>query len=128
MKEALSSVKGWLDNVKTAISNIHLPSWLTPGSPTPFELGLVGIGEAARRLAQVELPRMAASLTLRSPQFAVVGAGLEQAMATPRGGGGTFTQNLYFGPESVRSEDDIYRLAELIERSLEMRGLQMVVG
>lgn len=44
--KALQTLHDWLGKIKEMLSNIHLPSWLTPGSPTPFETGLVGIAEA----------------------------------------------------------------------------------
>jgi len=46
----VSDVFGWviekLGKLSGAISNLTLPDWLTPGSPTPFELGLRGIADA----------------------------------------------------------------------------------
>lgn len=44
--DAISGVIGWLDTLTQALSNIHIPPNLTPGSPTPFELGLRGISSA----------------------------------------------------------------------------------
>ena len=126
VKRALQSVRDWIQRVADKISSIKLPSWLTPGSPTPFEIGLVGIADAARRLARIELPQIAASLSM--PQFVMAGAGPGQAVATPRGNAGTFTQILHFGTDSVRSEEDIYRLAEQTAHSLELRGLQRMIG
>lgn len=67
LSPALETVKGWFDKGKTALegisetiqkvtgffqdlaakaANFKLPPVLTPGSPTPFEMGLRGIGEA----------------------------------------------------------------------------------
>lgn len=45
---AISSVIGWFQKMIDKIKNIHLPSWLTPGSPTPFEMGLRGIADAMK--------------------------------------------------------------------------------
>jgi len=44
--KAVQSVMGWFDKMTSKLSNIKLPKWLTPGSPTPFELGLRGIADA----------------------------------------------------------------------------------
>jgi len=127
VKSALSSVKDWLGKVADKISSIHLPDWLTPGSPTPFEIGLLGIGDAARRLARVEFPAMAASLSV--PQFAAAGMGAGEMVATPRGGpGGGYQITNVFEANSVRSEEDIYRLNEEMDRSMALRGLQRNIG
>ena len=37
------------------LSDLELPDWLDPGSPTPFELGLRGIARAAREVNKVGL-------------------------------------------------------------------------
>jgi hypothetical protein len=39
-----------------------LPEWIEPGSKTPFEIGLLGIGSAMRDLSLLELPRLEMSL------------------------------------------------------------------
>lgn len=44
--DAVNGLIGWLDSLTTALGNIHIPPNLTPGSPTPFELGLRGISSA----------------------------------------------------------------------------------
>ncbi|HUT21345.1 MAG TPA: hypothetical protein VM366_19510, partial [Anaerolineae bacterium] len=125
VKRALQSVRDWIQRVADKISSIHLPSWLTPGSPTPFEIGLVGIADAARRLARIEFPQIAASLSM--PQFAAAGVATGEMVAAPRGAGGYYQIVNHFGPDSVRSEEDIYRLTELQERSLELRGLRRAI-
>jgi len=48
--DAISNVIGWFESLKDKLSNIHLPDWLTPGSPTPFELGLRGIAGALKEV------------------------------------------------------------------------------
>jgi hypothetical protein len=53
----------WIQDLADKISGLSLPKWLTPGSPTPFELGLRGIGSAARQLARTEFPQLGGSLT-----------------------------------------------------------------
>jgi phage-related protein len=45
---ALNNVKALFDALATAINNLTLPDWLTPGSPTPLEYGLLGIQDALR--------------------------------------------------------------------------------
>lgn len=53
---AVQGVVNWLENLATSISNLKLPSWLTPGSPTPWEIALRGIGDA---LSGSVLPNLA---------------------------------------------------------------------
>lgn len=48
---AIQSVTKWIGDLATSITNMKLPAWLQPGSPTPLEDGLVGVGEAARQAA-----------------------------------------------------------------------------
>jgi len=45
---AVQAVVKWLGQLASKINDIKLPDWLTPGSPTPFELGLWGIEGALR--------------------------------------------------------------------------------
>lgn len=45
---AIQTVISWLSTLATKIANIKLPGWLTPGSPTPFEIGLNGIASALK--------------------------------------------------------------------------------
>ena len=127
VKSALSTVKDWLGKVAEKIKAIKLPDWLDPGSPTPFEIGLLGIGDAARRLATIEFPGMAASLSV--PQFAAAGMGAGEMVSAPRGGpGGGYQITNIFEANSVRSEEDIYRLNEEMDRSMALRGLQRNIG
>lgn len=43
----------WLNRRLNALS---IPSWLTPGSPTPLETGILGIVDATNKLARTSLP------------------------------------------------------------------------
>lgn len=62
--EVVSKVIEWLGKLADKISNIKLPGWLTPGSPTPFEMGLRGIADAMGELSRVELPTLKANLDI----------------------------------------------------------------
>jgi len=75
--KAIDKVIGWLKKVADKFNAIELPWWLQPGSPTPLELGLTGIGQAMRGLAQMELPRLSAELR-----------GVYEVEPGGRGGGG----------------------------------------
>jgi hypothetical protein len=60
---ALSWVIEKLQNFRDIISNLKLPKWLQPGSPTPFEIGIRGITDAMKELQSIPMP---ATLTLGS--------------------------------------------------------------
>jgi len=59
---AISKVTGWLEGLAGKIGALKLPDWLTPGSPTPFELGLRGIADAMADLTKIELPQLETGL------------------------------------------------------------------
>lgn len=66
---AIEGVIGWIGDMIDKLSNIDLPDWLTPGSPTPFEMGLRGITTAMKDMVRVGMPTLQTSL-----QTAGVGA------------------------------------------------------
>lgn len=71
ISRAISGVIGWIGTMIEKLKAIKLPDWLTPGSPTPFEIGLVGIARAVKQLATVELPRFEAELQIKQPSLSV---------------------------------------------------------
>lgn len=75
LKGALTWVKDRLNELKDALKNVKLPDWLTPGSPTPFEMGLRGIADAMAELNRVELPRLQTNLAMAG----AAGGGLASA-------------------------------------------------
>lgn len=79
IKNAITSVIETIQNLAKKLLDIVLPDWLKPGSPTPFEIGLVGIDKAMRQLASSSLPKFNAELGLTStigqPLVGAVGAG-----------------------------------------------------
>lgn len=58
---AIQTAVTWITNLASSINNLTLPAWLTPGSPTPWELGLIGINDAMHDLNN-HLPVMARNL------------------------------------------------------------------
>lgn len=68
VKGIIESIVGWIEDLTEKIKNMKLPKWLTPGSPTPFELGLRGIQEALKEINRTGLPDF-------NPQLATAGAG-----------------------------------------------------
>lgn len=61
ISDAVSGVIGWIDRMAERLNSISLPDWLTPGSPTPFEIGLLGIADAMRDVNRIGLPALAVS-------------------------------------------------------------------
>jgi phage-related protein len=82
---AIETVVGWIDSLKEKIANFELPWWLTPGSPTPFEMGLRGIANAMDMLSTKSLPAFGGQVEMQGVRpMAGVGAGA----AFGFGGGG----------------------------------------
>ena len=77
MGAAIQDVIRWLKSASTTIDSLKLPSWLTPGSPTPFEMGLRGIGDAMHDLSGSKLPAFQTSLNLRGTEQPASQSGLE---------------------------------------------------
>jgi hypothetical protein len=70
--DAIKSVVDWLEKMAEKLNSLELPSFLVAHSPTPFEVGLVGIAKALEAVNQ-QLPDMAHGLQLNAS--GVPGAG-----------------------------------------------------
>ncbi|HOU22659.1 MAG TPA: hypothetical protein PLN42_00240 [Anaerolineae bacterium] len=77
-----------------------------------LESGIARIRSASAKLAEASVSEASASATASLPG--------------DRGWGGIIIHN-HFGPDSVRSEADIYRLAEAIQASLDLRTIPRFV-
>lgn len=64
ISNAISTVIDWLTTMADKLANLQLPAWLTPGSPTPWEIGLIGINNAMEDLNQ-QLPVLAKNLSMQ---------------------------------------------------------------
>lgn len=62
LNKALEGATKWLQDVAAQLANMQLPDWMTPGSPTPWEIGLVGVNEALEAVAHVGLPQLSSGL------------------------------------------------------------------
>lgn len=94
----LGNVIDWLHEMTQALNNIELPDWMTPGSPTPWELGLIGINNAMQDLNE-QLPILANQLNNALPN----------GMGVPGLGGSvnTTTQNdsfQFFAPVVIQGD------------------------
>ena len=68
----------WIQKMAGALTNIKLPDWMTPGSPTPWELGLRGVSSAMGELSARSMPGLSATLNSNlGPGANSPGAGLQ---------------------------------------------------
>lgn len=49
---AIQKLIAWIKTLTTSLKNIKLPDWMIPGSPTPWEVGLVGVSDAMQAVNQ----------------------------------------------------------------------------
>ncbi len=121
LSKAIAYVVGRIDSMIALLATVHLPSWLTPGSPTPFEVGLVGIGDAMKTLTNVRLPRLSAELDINPRQMSPLLAnatGSTPAVSNTRVVNNTFNlggNNLQSGMDSAVFEA---RVLEIVGRAL----------
>lgn len=78
--EAFGFLVEKIGKVKDMLAGLELPDWLTPGSPTPLELGVRGINEAMSELSMGGLGKFNGGLNV-----------MAGAAAVPVGGGGNVT-------------------------------------
>jgi len=110
IRDALQRMRDRVNEVRNALSSLSLPSWLTPGSPTPLELGLLGINNA---LAAMPAFNLGVSTSAGSP--------IQSASS------GTVSIVNHFGAGSVRNDDDIVRIANQIAQSMNLRGARVAL-
>jgi hypothetical protein len=103
---AIQAAVDWLTQMATIISGLQLPAWLTPGSPTPWEIGLLGINDAMKELNN-QLPTMAKNLDRLS--FAGVAGGI----GAPSGGSVQNDQFQFFAPVIVQDTQPAGLAAQL---------------
>lgn len=121
LSKAISYVVGRIDSMIALLATVHLPPWLTPGSPTPFEVGLVGIGDAMKTLTNVRLPRLSAELDINPRQMSpllATATGSTPAVSNTRVVNNTFNlggNNLQSGMDSAIFEA---RVLEIVGRAL----------
>ena len=91
-----------------ALNSVQLPDDLTPGSPTPFEMGLRGIHAALMDINRLSLPKFNAQLQT-VPIGAMTSAGMG-AMA-----GGSNTTNVYLYGTQLGSAGRDTPLSEILD-------------
>jgi len=63
LTNTLKTLTGWLTTFKNYLNSITLPWWMTPKSPTPWEVGLWGVFDALQAVSAKGLPAMTASIS-----------------------------------------------------------------
>lgn len=81
LKDKIGELRDMVGNLGKAFLDFVLPDVLTPGSPTPFETGLVGINRALDKLSGASLPRFNAQIS------GAAGAGVPALAGVAAGGG-----------------------------------------
>lgn len=78
----IQTLIGWINDMTDAFNNVELPDALTPGSPTPFEIGLKGINEQLKSLADLRLPAVTAEMNTLSRDVSYAGSGATNSAGT----------------------------------------------
>jgi hypothetical protein len=113
LTSTLQSVTSWLGKVASMLDNLSLPSWMTPGSPTPWEIGLLGVNDALKQVSGIGLPSLSANMGgISAP--AIAGGG---GMALSGGGNGMAMQFVYQPFIGVNDEYEAeQKLRGIVER------------
>jgi hypothetical protein len=89
LTKTLQNLTTWLSTVASKLNSMSLPGWMTPGSPTPWEIGLLGVNDALKKVSGIGLPRLSANLN------AMPAPVLSGGMALNGAGGGSSVQFVY---------------------------------
>ena len=96
----MQKLKNWLNEVATTLKNLTLPAWMTPGSPTPWEIGLWGVNRALKAVSQVGLPALNTSM-----------AGLSTPVAASNMTNNAYTSQMTFNfRDTTLSENQLMRV------------------
>lgn len=71
----IQTVIGWFEKLTTAISEIELPDWMTPGSPMPLETAFWGLGKAIENVASIQFPRLQVASNTLPQEINLTGVG-----------------------------------------------------
>jgi hypothetical protein len=135
LKIAIDGIKGvlnWfydkLKALKDLIASIKLPDFLETGSPTPLELGIIGINSALREMnslwkqtANQELMRMGAMMPAMPSQPTLAGMPLTERVTVEVNGNGGATPgagnvyNLAVTYQDTESESDLYHTVRMLQ-------------
>jgi phage-related minor tail protein len=135
LKTAIDGIKGTLEwfldklqKLKDLIGSITLPSWMDPGSPTPLELGIIGINAALREMnglwgdmASQPIMRMGAMMPTMPGQPTLAGLSLGERVTVEVNGnggqaGGPVTNYFLTAQYAEKeSESDLYHTVRMLQ-------------
>lgn len=92
------------------LANLELPPWLTPGSPTPLEMGIRGISSAMHKLSTTDLPVMRMELN-RTAML----ASASQQMGTVYNSSYTDARQFNLSPYTNNSPQQVYQSFEIMQ-------------
>lgn len=130
---AIANVAGFLGDLTSGLENVSLPDWMTPGSPTPWEMGLRGVADALTEISKADLPKLRVGMEAMEPpsvvsgaRGAMRGAPMAALAGASAGAGGGININVTLDNVTVESEGDIRdlarRIAEILGDELQQRG------
>jgi hypothetical protein len=121
LTNTLQTVTTWLQRIADMLNSLTLPDWMTPGSPTPWEIGLWGVLDAMQDINRFGLPEMNAALqAMPAPAFASPTSG---AGGVASGGNGGTVVNLNIGT-LVADEGGLAELERRLRPIREVEGLR----
>lgn len=65
ISKAIRDLTGWLKDLTEKFKNIDVPAIFSPGSPTPFELGIRGINDEMAKSAFQVVPQFTAAMDMK---------------------------------------------------------------
>lgn len=117
LSSTLQGLTTWLNTVASRLNSMKLPAWMTPGSPTPWEIGLLGVNDALKKVSGIGLPTLSANMGAMSAP-AIAGGG---GMALSGGGGGATAVSFVYQPfvgvnDEYEAEAKLRGIVERINR------------
>lgn len=123
----IQKVIDFLNELANKIGSLDLPDWLTPGSPTPWEIGLRGVASAMQQLSRSEVPALAREMAaLPTPNLGTPGdlGAAGGALLTAGGGAGGAAGLGTFAPTIVLHIDNLPADPKRVRTLLEDAGVQ----
>lgn len=108
LKDGIRAATEWFTKMADRIRNLQLPAWLTPGSPTPLEIGLRGIAKAMDNIARKGLPDIRTGLALERPIYLPMTTGQGKQSGT------TINANISFAQTDLTPES-LQRALKMLE-------------
>lgn len=106
---AIQTLTGWINTLAEAFNNVELPTALTPGSPTPFEIGLKGINDQLSKLYKTALPALTNELSILATVRDVPTGNASSMIGANAGSTSSSTYNYLFGAQfNVNNQNGLF--------------------